>query len=31
MILEGASHQLRKDPRTIKIIRDWLKENTGRL
>jgi uncharacterized protein len=25
-ILEGATHQLRKDPRTIQIIRDWLKE-----
>jgi len=25
-VLEGATHQLRKDPRTISIIRDWLKE-----
>jgi pimeloyl-ACP methyl ester carboxylesterase len=25
-ILEGAGHQLRKDPRIIQVIRDWLKE-----
>ncbi|MRR14635.1 alpha/beta fold hydrolase, partial [archaeon] len=31
MMLNGASHQLRKDPRTIQIIKDWLKENSGRL
>jgi len=26
-VLEGATHQLRKDPRTIGIIRDWLKKD----
>jgi pimeloyl-ACP methyl ester carboxylesterase len=25
-ILEGATHQLRKDPRIVQVIRDWLKE-----
>ncbi len=28
LMLEGATHQLRKDPRTMQIINDWLKENT---
>ncbi len=31
IMLENASHQLRRDPRTIQIIKDWLKENSGRL
>jgi len=26
IVLEGATHQLRKDPRTCGIIKDWLKE-----
>jgi uncharacterized protein len=26
-MLEGATHQLRKDPRTMGIIRDWLKKD----
>jgi uncharacterized protein len=26
LILEGATHQLRKDPRTLGIIKDWLKK-----
>lgn len=25
-ILEGATHQLRKDPRIVQVIRDWLRE-----
>ncbi len=28
-IVEGAAHQLRKDPRTVGIIKDWLKKDAG--
>ncbi len=28
-MVEGATHHLRKDPRTVRIIRDWLKKGAG--
>lgn len=31
IMMEGATHQLRKDPRTIGIIKDWLKIDVRRL